>query len=54
MDFSVLPGRSGYLCWRVGIVGATRRFIRRPPKPEKKKGRAAVVAMRLPVVESDT
>lgn len=54
MDFSVLPGRSGYLCWRLGIVGATRRFIRRPPKPEKKKGRAAVVAMRLPVVESDT
>ncbi len=53
MDFSVLPGRAGYVFWRLGIVGATRRFIRRPPRPEKKKGRAAVVAMRLPVLDSD-
>ncbi|HEX2047748.1 MAG TPA: radical SAM protein [Acidimicrobiales bacterium] len=52
-DVSVLPGRSGYLLWRLGIVGALqRRFTKRPPRPEAKKYRAADVAARLPVTEA--
>lgn len=27
MDFSVLPGRSGWVCWRVGIVAFWRRHL---------------------------
>ena len=54
MDFSVLPGRAGYYCWKLGIVGATRRFIRHPPRPERKKLRRSVVAERLTMLESDS
>ena len=52
MDFSVLPGRTGWLMWRVGIVGfCQKRFIRRPPRPDRKKGRPVEVATRIPIAE---
>ena len=36
MDFSITPGRTGYLAWRVGLVGLwRRRFTRRPPRPAR-------------------
>jgi anaerobic magnesium-protoporphyrin IX monomethyl ester cyclase len=53
MDFAVLPGRWGYWCWRLGLVRLGRRFVRRPPRPEKTRRRPSVVAARLPVMEVD-
>ena len=51
MDFSVLPGRTGWLMWRFGIIGACqRRFTTRPPRPERGKRRQ--VSIRIPVVET--
>jgi anaerobic magnesium-protoporphyrin IX monomethyl ester cyclase len=36
MDFSIIPGRTGYLFWRAGLVGLwQKRFWRRPPRPER-------------------
>ena len=36
MDFSITPGRTGYVAWRVGLVDLwQRRFRRRPPRPER-------------------
>jgi radical SAM superfamily enzyme YgiQ (UPF0313 family) len=37
MDFSIIPGWSGYAAWRLGLVGLwRRRFNRRPPRPAPK------------------
>ena len=37
MDFSIIPGWSGYIAWRIGLVDYWRtRFHRRPPRPERK------------------
>jgi radical SAM superfamily enzyme YgiQ (UPF0313 family) len=45
MDFSVTPGWTGYICWRLGLVDLYwKRFMPRPPKPprpEKWERRAA-------------
>ena len=36
LDFSITPGRTGYVAWRVGLVGLwQRRFRRRPPRPQR-------------------
>jgi anaerobic magnesium-protoporphyrin IX monomethyl ester cyclase len=36
MDFSVTPGWTGYLCWRIGLVDLYwQRFMPRLPKPER-------------------
>src|SRR5581483_5601391 len=36
MDFSVTPGWTGYICWRVGLVDLYwKRFMPRPPKPQR-------------------
>jgi radical SAM superfamily enzyme YgiQ (UPF0313 family) len=44
MDFSIIPGWSGYIAWRIGLVSLwRRRFKQRPPRPEpKKRGRASI------------
>jgi radical SAM superfamily enzyme YgiQ (UPF0313 family) len=40
MDFSILPGWTGYVCWRLGLVGLwQRRFWRRLPRPERPRRR---------------
>ncbi len=40
MDFSIIPGWSGYIAWRIGLVGLWRkRFTPRPPRPAPKKRR---------------
>ncbi len=37
MDFSIIPGWSGYFAWRIGLVGLwRRRFVARRPRPPKK------------------
>jgi radical SAM superfamily enzyme YgiQ (UPF0313 family) len=37
MDFSIIPGWSGYIAWRTGLVRFwQRRFTSRPPRPEPK------------------
>jgi hypothetical protein len=37
MDFSIIPGWSGYVAWRVGLIKLwRRRFNARPPRPSKK------------------
>jgi len=52
MDFSIIPGWSGYVVWRVGIVKLwQRRFNPRPPRPEPGRHRRVDVAARIPVVE---
>ncbi|MHB8657779.1 MAG: B12-binding domain-containing radical SAM protein [Solirubrobacteraceae bacterium] len=36
LDFSIFPGWTGYVCWRLGMVGLyNRRFARRLPRPER-------------------
>jgi anaerobic magnesium-protoporphyrin IX monomethyl ester cyclase len=36
MDFSIIPGWSGYVLWRLGIVDAWRkRFVGKFPRPER-------------------
>ena len=37
MDFSIIPGWSGYVAWRVGLVRFwQKRFNSRPPRPPRK------------------
>jgi radical SAM superfamily enzyme YgiQ (UPF0313 family) len=51
-DVSVLPGKSGYVLWKLGIVGfAHRRFVKRSPKPDPKQYKPKDVASRIPVME---
>jgi radical SAM superfamily enzyme YgiQ (UPF0313 family) len=36
MDFSIFPGWTGYVFWRLGLVRMwQRRFAKRPPKPDR-------------------
>jgi hypothetical protein len=36
MDFSAIPGKTGYYAWRIGLVGAWRKHLtRRMPRPER-------------------
>ncbi len=44
LDFSIIPGWSGYIVWRVGLVKyRLRRHTPRPPRPEPKvRGRASI------------
>jgi radical SAM superfamily enzyme YgiQ (UPF0313 family) len=53
MDFSITPGRTGYLLWRVGAIGLwQRRVRRRPPRPAPPapRGAPAVAAGSVVVV----
>ena len=44
LDFSIIPGWSGYIVWRLGLVGYWRRHHNpRPPRPEPKKGGRATI-----------
>jgi radical SAM superfamily enzyme YgiQ (UPF0313 family) len=53
MDFSIIPGWSGYVFWRAGIVRAwQKRFSPRPPRPEKRATVGAKAAAAVPNVES--
>ena len=39
MDFSIIPGWSGYIAWRIGLVSLwRRRFKPRPPRPSPSRG----------------
>jgi hypothetical protein len=41
MDFSIIPGWSGYVAWRLGLVRMWQnRFVARRPRPPKKKSGA--------------
>jgi anaerobic magnesium-protoporphyrin IX monomethyl ester cyclase len=53
MDVSVLPGKTGYFLWRLGIVKALSRFTPRPPKPRPEKHKRVDVAARIPVMEAE-
>ncbi|MDQ3769065.1 MAG: hypothetical protein M3370_06250 [Actinomycetota bacterium] len=33
MDFSIIPGRTGWLAWRIGLVRAWQRRLPRPARP---------------------
>jgi radical SAM superfamily enzyme YgiQ (UPF0313 family) len=33
MDFSIIPGRTGWLVWRIGLMGAWQRRLPRLPRP---------------------
>ena len=36
LDFSAIPGRTGYYAWRLGLIGLWReRVTRRPPRPPR-------------------
>jgi anaerobic magnesium-protoporphyrin IX monomethyl ester cyclase len=60
MDFSVTPGWTGYLCWRIGLVDLYwQRFMPRLPKPQRPEkwsqppqNRAVPAASTLTVVPS--
>ncbi len=55
MDFSAIPGRSGYIAWRIGLIGLWRKRVvkrmPRPPRPEReiakdiREGRVVAVVM---------
>jgi anaerobic magnesium-protoporphyrin IX monomethyl ester cyclase len=52
MDFSIIPGWSGYVMWKLGIVGLwRRRFVGKYPRPQRADPatRRAVVGRRIPV-----
>jgi anaerobic magnesium-protoporphyrin IX monomethyl ester cyclase len=55
MDFSVWPGRTGYVLWRLGITGFwQRRIWKRLPRPERARdgtGAAASPAAEVRVVQ---
>src|SRR5204862_8058851 len=49
-DFTVLPGKTGYYLWRLGVVGFLRKnFTKYPPKPVKEKHKPVDVANRIPL-----
>jgi len=36
MDFSAIPGKTGYWAWRIGLVSGWRKHLtRRMPRPER-------------------
>ena len=46
MDFSMISGYAGYVCWRLGLVALRRRvFDRRHPRPEPDTPRAKARAV---------
>src|ERR1700730_8496847 len=54
MDFSLIPGSSGYLAHRVGLVSLwQRRMVRRLPRPEHRRSRAAEPASIRPPTSSE-
>jgi anaerobic magnesium-protoporphyrin IX monomethyl ester cyclase len=56
MDFSIFPGWTGYVFWRLGLVGLwQRRFTPRPPRPERPARRSGAAARRpaVPVVAGE-
>jgi radical SAM superfamily enzyme YgiQ (UPF0313 family) len=54
MDFSIFPGWTGYVFWRLGLVGLWQRRLNphlpRPERPERRRGGGAVVAPALEVL----
>jgi hypothetical protein len=55
LDFSAIPGKTGYVVWRVGLIGIWRRFftrrLPRPPRPERENRKDQRAGRVLPVVE---
>jgi len=43
LDFSAIPGRTGYYFWRLGLIGMWRKHLTRrlprPPRPAKEIAR---------------
>jgi radical SAM superfamily enzyme YgiQ (UPF0313 family) len=56
LDFSAIPGRTGYVVWRVGLIGLwRRRFTRRlprPPRPERENRKDERAGRVVPIVEA--
>jgi anaerobic magnesium-protoporphyrin IX monomethyl ester cyclase len=49
MDFSITPGWTGYVCWRLGLVGYYWGHVAaRPPKPAAPPPRRAVLPVQSP------
>jgi hypothetical protein len=54
MDFSIIPGRSGYVLYRLGVIDLWRRlFTARAPRPAS-LDRPAPVLLRLAATELGT
>lgn len=54
MDFSMIPGYSGYLAYRAGVVKVWRkRFVPVPPRPAPVDRRSAEFARRIPVAAAE-
>ncbi len=57
MDFSMIPGWSGWIAWRLGIVKAWRKRLPRLPRPERpvrRVGGDGPVLIPVSVVEEST
>jgi radical SAM superfamily enzyme YgiQ (UPF0313 family) len=53
MDWSITPGRTGYILWRLKIVQAWQRHIKKDmPKPERKRARERI-KVNVPIVVAD-
>ena len=50
MDFSMTPGWSGYIAWRLGIVGMWEKRLKRMPRPAPPQPRRIVAPVELPIV----
>jgi hypothetical protein len=52
MDFSITPGKTGYVAWKLGLVGLWRkRFTRRPPRPARTVAKPPEVKVGLTVIQ---
>ena len=53
MDFSITPGKTSYVLWRLGLVELWQRwFVRHPPRPERAPAATLperAVAGRIPI-----
>ena len=55
IDFSIIPGKTGYYVWRIGLVGLwQKRFTKHPPKPPSRPRRRVVPPTGLQVVQPTT
>jgi hypothetical protein len=56
MDFSIFPGWTGYVFWRLGVVGLWWRQLTarapQPERPEKWAGRQDAELAMLPAIEA--
>jgi hypothetical protein len=55
MDFSIIPGRTGYVFWRHGLVKLwQKRFWRRPERPKRTARKPPEVKVGLDVIVPET